>query len=95
MLLELFLRRLIYLGDLTVILPNGRTFYIQGEPFDALPPEARPKPVRLHFTNPKVIRRLPWHPALAFGEGYMDGNIQIEEGTLSDIIALFMINANR
>ncbi len=95
MLFELFLRRLIRQGDLTVVRPNGKTFHIAGAPFDRLPPETRPKPVCLVFTDPKVIRHLPWQPALAFGEGYMDGTIRVEDGSLHDLLALFMINLER
>jgi cyclopropane-fatty-acyl-phospholipid synthase len=94
MLFQLFLRRLIRRGDLTVVLPGGKSFHIAGAPFDALPPEERPAPVRLAIDDPKVLRRLPWHPALAFGEGYMDGTIRFEQGTLRDFLALFLSNAS-
>jgi len=95
MLFELFLRRLIRLGDLTVTKPDGSSFHIAGKPIAALPAAERPGPVHLRFSDPRVVRRLPWHPALAFGEGYMDGAITLEAGTLRDLIALFMINLAR
>ncbi len=93
MLFQVFLRRLIRRGDLTVVLPGGKSFRIEGAPFDALPPEERPAPVRLVIDDPGLLRRLPWHPALAFGEGYMDGTVRFEEGSLRDFLALFMLNA--
>jgi len=92
MLFELFLRRLIRLGTLTVTKPNGAVLRLTGKPVDGLPVAERPAPVHIRFTDPHVVRRLAWHPALAFGEGYMDGTITIEDGTLSDLVALFMIN---
>ncbi|WP_337995901.1 class I SAM-dependent methyltransferase [Oleispirillum naphthae] len=95
MLFELFLRRLIRLGDLTVTRPDGSSFHIAGGPIAALPAADRPAPVHLRFSDPRVVRRLPWHPALAFGEGFMDGAITLEEGTLRDLVALFIINFER
>lgn len=93
MLFESFMRRLIRFGDLTIVCPDGTSFRVVGQPFHHLPVDARPDPVRLRFNDPKVLRRMPFSPALAFGEAYMDQGVTIEDGTLGDLIALFMINA--
>ena len=72
MLFESFMRRLIRFGDLTIVCPDGTSFRVVGQPFHHLPVDARPDPVRLRFNDPKVLRRMPFSPALAFGEAYMD-----------------------
>jgi cyclopropane-fatty-acyl-phospholipid synthase len=86
MLFQLFMRRLIRHGALTVALPGGKSFHVGNGAEDG------PAPLRLVIDDPKVLRRLPWRPALAFGEGYMDGSVRIENGSLRDFLALFMKN---
>lgn len=92
MLFEAFLRRLVRFGDLTVIRPDGSRFTVNGQPFPHLRSADTPSPVTVHFHDPETIRRLIWQPALAFGEGYMEGTVTIDEGTLGDCLALFMRN---
>jgi len=93
MLFEAFMRRLIRFGDLTIVRPDGTSFRVGGQPFTQQPVDARPGPVRLRFHDSKVLFRMPFSPALAFGEAYMDERVTIEDGTLRDLIAMFMINA--
>jgi cyclopropane-fatty-acyl-phospholipid synthase len=82
-LLELFLRRLIREGSLSLTLPSGRSFRVgQGSPDFA---------VRL--TDPALPRRLVLAPELALGEGYMDGTIVIEGDDLRGFLAFVIRNA--
>ena len=41
---------------------------------------------RIRFTNKSIQRKLFINPGLYLGEGYMDGEIIIEEGTIEDFI---------
>ncbi len=42
--------------------------------------------VKIRFTNKSIQRKLFINPGLYLGEGYMDGEIVIEEGTIEDFI---------
>ncbi len=95
MIFEAFIRRLIRFGDLTVVRPDGTAFSVHGQPFPRTRPADTPGPVTIRISDPAVFRRLPWRPALAFGEGYMEGSVTIEQGSLGDMLALFMINAEQ
>lgn len=95
MIFEAFLKRLIRFGDLTVVRPDGTEFSVHGRPFPRTRPADTPGPVTIRISDPGVFRRLPWQPALAFGEGYMEGSVTIEQGSLADMLALFMINARQ
>lgn len=77
-----FLRDLIRFGRLTVVDAAGRTHLFEGPPIAQL----RPVTVRLH--DPRLHWRLPLQPAIAAGEGYMDGSLTIEDGTIYDFLAL-------
>lgn len=84
MLASFFLRPLIRKGTLTITDANGRTHVFEG-------PEEGPRAaVRLHD------RSLHWkllvNPKLYVGEGYMDGGLTIEEGTLYDFLDLAGLN---
>ena len=41
---------------------------------------------KIRFTNKSIQRKLFMNPGLYLGEGYMDGEIIIEEGTIEDFI---------
>jgi cyclopropane-fatty-acyl-phospholipid synthase len=75
-----FFRRLIEIGDLTVIDAGGRTHRFAGK--DAGPDVV----IRLH--DRALHRRLLTNPYLAFGEAYMDGTLTIEKGTIYDALDL-------
>jgi cyclopropane-fatty-acyl-phospholipid synthase len=75
-----FFRRLIKIGDLTVIDANGRTHCFSGA--DAGPDVT----IRLH--DRALHRRIMTHPYLAFGEAYMDGTLTLEKGTVYDALDL-------
>jgi hypothetical protein len=44
------------------------------------------------LTHRRVLWRLLLHPDLAFGESYMDGDLQIELGDINDLMALLVAN---
>ena len=80
LLLNLFLKKLISSGQLTVIASSGRR-YVYGDDSSDLNAT-----IRLH------TRYLPWRlalsPELALGEAYMDGTLTIESGSLHEFIDL-------
>ena len=46
----------------------------------------------IRLTHRRVLWRLMLHPDLAFGESYMDGDLQIESGDIDDLMALLVAN---
>jgi cyclopropane-fatty-acyl-phospholipid synthase len=52
------------------------------------------KPITIHFLDDKIQRALLLDPQLAVAEGYMDGHIVIESGSLYDLLCLFAKNLN-
>jgi len=76
--LDPLLRRLVEKGTLSVIDPAGRT-HRYGGGF----PQAT---IRLH--DWRLVWRLLLSPSLAAGEGYMDGRLTIEQGSLVDFLAI-------
>ena len=50
------------------------------------------KPVVLCFRNARIERALLFDPQLALAEGYMDGSIGIEAGTIYDLLGLLAKN---
>lgn len=83
MLLERLLKAMIREGTLKVTTADGRTStYGNG----GVPRAA----IKLHVKN--LGWRLALHPALKTGEAYMNGDLTIEEGTLSDFMAVAVMN---
>lgn len=83
--LELFLKRLIATGTLNVTLPSGRIVTVgSGAPEMAL-----------KLTDPALPRRLCLMPELAFGEGYVDGTIVVENDDLRGLLQLIVRNVSR
>ncbi len=85
MLIESILVRLIRHGTLTLRRPDGTTRRIGG---------TRPGPsAALALNTPEIARRLVWNPSLAFGEGYMSGEIDpIDGSTIHDVLDLMVLN---
>lgn len=84
MLITGLLRRLVREGSLTVVDADGRRHVVNGD---------RPGPhATLRLTDRRIERQLLTNPKLSFGEGYMDGRIVIEEGTLEDVLDLMTRN---
>jgi cyclopropane-fatty-acyl-phospholipid synthase len=84
------LRRLIRLGRLTVIRPDGTELQF-GE---ATAAEPRPAAV-VRLKGALAALKLALHPDLYFGELYMDGALVIERGTLVDLLELLGRNLPR
>lgn len=83
--LPAMLKRLIVAGRLTIEWPNGARSVYQG----ALPgPEAS-----VRFTRTSTMRRVLLHPGLAFGEAYMDGDIQPVGCDIYAVLDVLMLNA--
>jgi cyclopropane-fatty-acyl-phospholipid synthase len=80
MLAAYFFRRLVRIGDLTVIDADGRTHFFSGA---EVGPDVT---IRLH--DRALHRRLMTHPYLAFGEAYVDGTLTLEKGTIYDALDL-------
>ncbi|HTI65907.1 MAG TPA: cyclopropane-fatty-acyl-phospholipid synthase family protein [Caulobacteraceae bacterium] len=76
--LDAFLKRLIKVGDLTVVEAGGRTGrYGDGSG----------EPVRVRL-GPGAVGRLGRQPELALGECYMDGSLVIEQGDMGVLMEL-------
>jgi cyclopropane-fatty-acyl-phospholipid synthase len=84
MLLARFLRRMIRLGELTVVDATGRTHR-----FGA--PGARPH-AAIRLRERALHRRLLLDPDLACGEAYVDGSLTVEGGTLYDFLETVAVN---
>jgi cyclopropane-fatty-acyl-phospholipid synthase len=84
--LDAILRRLITVGRLTVIWPDGLHTIYSGESG----PSAT---MRLHDWG--TVRRLVSHPALAAGEAYMSGGLSADDSSIYDLIDIIMLNLRR
>ena len=81
--LDLFLRRFINVGRLTVHWPDGRTRIYAGRPG----PEAR-----VALRDRRTVRRLALDPELGVGEAYMAGNLVPLDGSIHDVLAVIIAN---
>ncbi len=95
MLLASMLRNLVTYGDMVLIDATGESHRFGGRPLPDVPPDQHPAPVRLRLTDRRLHTRLVVNPSLSFGEGYMNGGIEIEQGTLHDVLSLLMYNMYR
>ena len=53
------------------------------------------KPIKLKILDKKLHYKLLFQPDLYFGEAYTDGDIVIENGSLSDFLDLALMNFGR
>ncbi|MEM7426729.1 MAG: cyclopropane-fatty-acyl-phospholipid synthase family protein [Pseudomonadota bacterium] len=81
-----FFARTVKQGALTVVYASGETVTYG---------DGKGVPVTLRFCDWGAVRAFYLNPALRVGEMYMDGRIRVEEGTLSDYIALIKRNGFR
>jgi len=81
--LDAILQRLITIGRLTVVWPDGSYTVYAGE---AGPGAA------LRIRDKRTIRRLVLHPALALGEAYTSGDIVVESGVVYDLLETVLLN---
>jgi cyclopropane-fatty-acyl-phospholipid synthase len=84
--LDAILRRLIAIGRLTVIWPDGST--------DTYGHDDEPRAV-MHLRDDRAIRRLVLNPSLGVGEVYMDGTMSAEDGSLYDLMDVVLTNVQR
>jgi cyclopropane-fatty-acyl-phospholipid synthase len=81
--LDHVLRRMITRGGLRVIWPDGGTTFYQGTEGPV---------AALRFTTRRVVWRMVHHPAMAFCEGHMDGEIEPVDCTLYALMDLLVAN---
>ena len=53
------------------------------------------KPIKVKLLDKGLSYKLLFHPDLYFGEAYTDGNIKIENGSLTDFLNLALMNFGR
>jgi len=80
-LLRSVLGRFIRRGSLTFTTARGMTFTCG---------DGTGKPVSARFTTPRAARRILLNPELALGESWMDGTFVVENGSISDVLAIVM-----
>jgi cyclopropane-fatty-acyl-phospholipid synthase len=73
----------VVIGGLEVIMASGRRVTI-GQPRPDQPPLA------VRFTTPAAERGILLDPELKLGQAYMDGTLVMEEGSVTDLLALLM-----
>ena len=80
-----FLSRVIHQGRLTVVAPDGaREDYGQSTP--GFPD------VTIRFTSRRAMRRIILDPRLGAAEAFMDGEMELAEGDIMDLIGLIRMN---
>ena len=82
-----FLNKLFKKGGFILIDANSKK-YIIGIPENK-------NPITLKILNKKLHYKLLFRPDLYFGEAYSDGDIKIENGTLTDFLDLALMNIGR
>ena len=82
-----FLRRLIKDDGFELVDANNKS-YIIGKP-------KKEKPIRLKILDKSLEWKLLINPDLYLGEGYMDGSIVIENGTLTEFLDIAFKNVGR
>ncbi|MGR3342727.1 MAG: class I SAM-dependent methyltransferase [Paracoccaceae bacterium] len=83
LLVQRILRHLIRTGDLRLIMPDGSVFRLgdgQGET------------ITVHLKSPDLPKRIALRPELAVGEGYMNGDLVIDDDDLTGFLTLLMQN---
>tara|TARA_Y100000992_G_scaffold288256_1_gene241806 strand:- start:4724 stop:5911 length:1188 start_codon:yes stop_codon:yes gene_type:complete len=87
MYLARFLNKL-YKKDGFILIDANENRYIIGKPLNK-------NPIKIKLLDSKLHYKLLFRPDLYFGEGYADGTIQIDDGTLSDFLNLSLMNIGR
>ena len=81
------LRHFMAVGRLSIAIADGPMQHIKAS--DSGPD------VTIRLAHRGVLWRLILCPVLAFGESYMDGDLQIESGKTDDLLALLIANNNQ
>ena len=75
------LKNLSFKGKLDIVDYHNKIHtFVKSEPY-----------VKIKFTNRSIQRKLYKNPSLYLGEGYMDEEIIIQEGTLEDLINIVTV----
>jgi cyclopropane-fatty-acyl-phospholipid synthase len=88
--LKSLLDRLIKVGRLTVIWPNGCRWA-----FGEVVPTERRLDVVVRLSGSLTPWKLALNPDLHLGQAYMDGNLVLEQGTLWDLLEIFGCNVQQ
>lgn len=80
-----FLSRIIHQGRLTVVAPDGSREEF-GHPAAGFPD------VTIRFTSRRGMRRIVLDPRLGAAEAFMDGEMELAEGDIMDLIGLIRMN---
>ena len=78
----------IFKNDGFILVDADSKKYIIGSPKKKIP-------ITLRILNKKLHYKLLFRPDLYFGEAYSDGDIIIENGTLTDFLDLALMNVGR
>jgi cyclopropane-fatty-acyl-phospholipid synthase len=78
------LRQFLAFGQLSIALGDGLMHHITAG-------TARPQ-AAIRLTHRQVLWRLMLHPDLAFGESYIDVDLQVEPGDIDDLMAFLVAN---
>ena len=82
-----FLNKVFKKGGFILVDGDSKS-YIIGTP-------ERSNPIKLKILDKKLHYKLLFHPDLYFGEAYTDGDIIIENGSLTDFLDLALMNFGR
>jgi cyclopropane-fatty-acyl-phospholipid synthase len=85
-LLRLAFEKLIRVGNLRISTAGGSIFTVG---------DGSGTPVAIRFTTRAVERRILSDPELRFGEGYMDGGVVVEQGSIADFLDVAVKNRSQ
>jgi cyclopropane-fatty-acyl-phospholipid synthase len=80
-LLEFLLRRFVRRGSLRIATADGAAFKVGDD---------SGREVAVRFTDRRAQRGVLLDPEVRLGEAYMDGTLQVEEGSIADFLALVL-----
>ena len=78
----------VFKKDVFILIDANDKNYIIGTPENK-------NPIKLKILDKKLHFKLLFHPDLYFGEAYTNGEIKIENGTLTDFLNLALMNFGR
>lgn len=81
--LDTIFRRMITLGRLTVVWPDGSSTVYAGEDGPS---------ATIRIRDSQTIRRLVSKPSMAAGEAFMSGSMSVEDGGIYDLLDVLLLN---
>ena len=78
----------VFKKDGFILVDANNKEYIIGSP-------RKNNPIKIKILDKRLHYKLLFHPDLYFGEAYMDGNVIIENGTLTEFLDLALMNFGR